>query len=74
MAIDQGCRRINGDVVATIRLYRPQKSGDLQGRFKAVFDGLNGIAYIDDRQVVRIVADRFDDKENPRVEIEIEAA
>ena len=32
---------------------------------------LIGVAYSDDSQIVRIVAERYDDKRNPRVEIEV---
>jgi Holliday junction resolvase RusA-like endonuclease len=35
-------------------------------------DNLQGIAYVNDRQIVEIHARRFDDKANPRVEVIIE--
>lgn len=34
----------------------------------------NGIAYSDDGQIVELHAYRFDDKNNPRMEVEIETA
>lgn len=58
-------------VAVKMVLYRPRRSGDLDNRLKVVLDSLNGIAYEDDKQVVEIHAYRHDDKENPRVEIEI---
>lgn len=65
---------IDGDVVVTLRAYRPRKVGDLDGIFKANFDALTGWAWHDDKQITEIHAKRFEDKENPRVEIEIESA
>lgn len=60
-----------GDIRLVIDIYRPRKSGDLSNRIKILEDALNGLAYHDDSQVTEIVARRFDDKQNPRVEIEI---
>lgn len=64
---------ILGDVGILFRLYRPRRVGDLDGYFKAVFDALTGIAWVDDGQITKIDAERFEDKINPRVEIEIYA-
>jgi Holliday junction resolvase RusA-like endonuclease len=35
-------------------------------------DALNGLAYEDDKQIVELHAYRYDDKKNPRIEIEVE--
>lgn len=59
------------DVIVTLRLYRPLAAGDLDNRIKATLDALKGHAFTDDKQVVEIHAFRFDDKANPRVEVEI---
>lgn len=53
-----------------IRVYRPQRRGDLDNTMKAILDSLSGLLYVDDKQVIEIHAKRFDDKKNPRVEIE----
>lgn len=66
-----GLDPVQGDVSITMRVYRPRKSGDLDNRAKIVLDSLNGVAYDDDKQIVELHAYRFDDKENPRVEVEI---
>lgn len=58
-------------VKLTIRLFRPRKSGDLDNFIKSVQDSLTGVCWRDDSQVVEIHAYRFEDKKNPRVEIEI---
>lgn len=56
-------------VILHIDVYRPRKIGDLDNTLKGILDSLNGCLYVDDRQVVEIHARRFDDKENPRVNI-----
>jgi Holliday junction resolvase RusA-like endonuclease len=55
-------------------VYRPRKAGDLSNRIKVLEDALNGIAWIDDKQIVEIHARREDDASNPRVEVRIEEA
>lgn len=64
-------RPIDGPVSVSFRAYRPRKSGDLDNIFKAIFDGIKGHVWQDDRQIVEIHAYRDDDKANPRVEIEV---
>lgn len=68
----KGIRPLDGELVVTIRVYRERKSGDLDNRIKVVLDALRGHAYQDDSQVTQIHAYRYDDKHNPRVEINIE--
>lgn len=60
-----------GEVQVELRVYRPRRVGDLDGTFKIIFDALKGHAYNDDGQIVEIHARRFEDKFQPRVEIEI---
>ena len=49
---------------------KPTVKCDADNCLKAVLDGLNGVAYDDDKQVVTIiVTKRYD--ENPRVDVEI---
>lgn len=52
-------------------LFRPQKQGDIDNFSKAALDALKGHCYADDRQIVELHLYRFDDKNNPRVEVEI---
>ena len=40
---------------------------------KATLDSFNGLLYVDDSQIVKILAIRDDDKLNPRVEVTINA-
>ena len=62
---------LTGDVAVTLRWHRPAKRGDLDNTAKVVLDSLQGIAYTDDNQIVELHAYRFDDKANPRMEVEI---
>jgi len=71
IAAAAGWRPFDGDVELRLTVYRPLKRGDLSNRIKVLEDALNGIAYADDDQVVRLTADRKDDKDNPRVEVEV---
>lgn len=64
-------RPLDGPLAITMRVYRARRSGDLDNRIKIVLDALQGIAYTDDKQITEIHAYRFDDKHEPRVEIEI---
>jgi Holliday junction resolvase RusA-like endonuclease len=63
----------HGPVELTVRVFRPRAQGDLDNTLKVLLDALNGIAYVDDSQVVALHAFRHDDKLKPRVEVEIQA-
>jgi crossover junction endodeoxyribonuclease RusA len=60
-----------GDVAVTVKVFRKIKAGDYHNRLKVLFDALEGIAYINDSQIVEEHSFRFDSPTNPRVEIEI---
>ena len=67
---------LKGALSAVIRLYRKYKVtarqyGDVDNHLKALFDGLQGIIFEDDAQIVRCVVEKFTDKKNPRAEIEL---
>jgi crossover junction endodeoxyribonuclease RusA len=64
---------LDGDISVSLRVYRQQRRGDLDNRIKVILDSLQGIAYEDDNQVVELHAYRYDDKENPRVVVQVEA-
>lgn len=76
MAAMAGAEPLKGEVAVTVKLYRRFKPaarnfGDVDNHLKALFDGMNQIVFDDDRQIVRCVVEKFQDKVNPRVEIEI---
>ena len=58
-------------VEVTVRVYRPAKRGYLDNSLKVLLDALKGHAYLDDKQVRRIVAEQFDDASNPRAEVSV---
>jgi len=57
------------DVVLVLDWYRVNALGDLSNRIKIVEDALQGAAYDNDSQVRRIIAERFDDADRPRLEV-----
>lgn len=67
----QGVPKLLGKVGVRLHVYRPQKSGDLDNRFKVALDALNKVAWEDDDQVVELHGYRRDDKDNPRVEVAV---
>jgi crossover junction endodeoxyribonuclease RusA len=71
LARQQGARLLAGDLVITFRVFRPKRIGDLDNRLKISQDSLKGICFADDKQIIEIHAFRFDDRENPRIEIDI---
>jgi Holliday junction resolvase RusA-like endonuclease len=74
LAKASGAELLECPVAVVVRLYRPQRSGDLDNRLKVLLDALSGILYDDDKRVVEIHAYRYEDKANPRAEVEVKAA
>lgn len=66
-----GVDMITGDVALTVKVFRPQKRGDLDNTLKVLIDSLKGVIFKDDNQVTEIHAYLDDDKHNPRVEVGI---
>lgn len=65
---------LSGSVQAKIKLYRrlsptAKNFGDVDNHLKALFDGLNGITFDDDRQITKCTVEKFKDKLKPRAEI-----
>lgn len=69
--LEFGLEPLTGEVKLSIDLYRPQKSGDLDNFGKILRDALQGILYVNDKQIVEIHDRRFDDKAKPRAEIRV---
>ena len=70
----RGRKPLQGEICAVVKLYRKCKRaskafGDVDNHLKAIFDGLTGIAFIDDSQIVRCVVEKFKDATTPRAEI-----
>ena len=66
-----GMRPFTGPVAVRVHVYRARKVGDLDNFAKVTLDALQGIAYQDDAQIVELHSWRHDDKDNPRVEVEV---
>lgn len=64
-----GITKITGSVALILSVFRPAKRGDLDNYQKVLLDSLEGYLYSNDRQIVELHAYRYDDKDNPRVEI-----
>lgn len=62
---------LDGNVSVIFRAYRPRKAGDLDNTVKIVLDSVKGFLWHDDKQVEEIHAYRYDDKLDPRIEIEV---
>ena len=61
-----------GELVLTMNAYRPRRAGDTDNLLKITQDSLEGICYENDSQIAKIIAERFDDKLNPRIEVKLE--
>ena len=70
-----GCKPIDGAVAVTLTVYTRGKM-DVDNMAKSILDGLNGVAYKDDDQVVELLVKKHKvkRKEEERVEIEIREA
>ena len=74
-----GSSPLSEPIACTLKFYRKFKPisrrfGDLDNLSKAILDAVNGLAFTDDAQITRLVAEKFTDKKNPRVEVSIEPA
>ena len=70
---------LTGAICANLKLYRRFKPtarnfGDADNHAKAILDGLNGICFADDAQIVRLFVEKHKDAARPRVEVELTCA
>lgn len=70
-----GCKPIEGPVHVTMNIFSRGKL-DVDNAAKSILDGLNGIAYWDDSQVIELLVrkHKVKSKADERVEIEIREA
>ena len=71
LALEQRVTKQAGPLCVSLWLFRPTRRGDLDNTAKALLDALNGIAWVDDSQIVELHMYRGDDKTDPRAEIEV---
>jgi crossover junction endodeoxyribonuclease RusA len=71
-----GCKPLNGPLAVKLHLFIRGRSGDVDNYCKSILDGLNGVAYEDDDQVVELLVRKHRVKAaaDERVEIEIREA
>lgn len=63
---------VTGDLQVIARFYRKNLvAADTDNLYKLLTDALNGIAWVDDKQIKSIRADQNVDRDNPRTEVEI---
>lgn len=63
---------VGGQVVLHIREYRAKDSGDIDAPIKLLLDAMNGWAFLDDKQVKRMLIEQLEnDPKNPRVVVQI---
>lgn len=62
------------DVEVTIYLYRRRRAGDVDGPIKLLLDSLQGLAFKNDAQVRDLHVHRRDDKNDPRVMVDVRPA
>lgn len=57
------------DIGVDIDFYVPNNRSDLDNLLKATIDCLTGILWVDDHQIIEILARKYIDKKEPRIEI-----
>ena len=63
---------IQGEVVMEIDLFFDNKRcNDVDNYAKCILDCMNGVVFLDDRQIIDLHIKKFYDKENPRIVIRI---
>ena len=72
-AKEQGLRPYHGLVSVIVRYYfKDKRKRDVDNFHKALIDGLKGIAFEDDSQIVLLCLEKFIDRKRPRTEVIIE--
>lgn len=63
---------LEGDVEVCIRLFfKDKRRRDYDNYGKLLNDSLEGVVFIDDKQIQRAVIEKHLDKENPRIEVSV---
>lgn len=73
-ALRQRVKPITGDVCVSITWHRAKRMGDLDNRLKVVLDALQGVAFVDDKQVKALTALRLDSPKNGKLIVTVEKA
>lgn len=68
-----GAKPVSGPVELRLVVHFRDRRSDLSNRIKVLEDALQGVSYLNDKQVHRLVAERGEDCETPFVEVEVAA-
>lgn len=72
-AVAAGITPLDGRLWVCVNVYnKTERRNDIDNNLKLLFDGLNQIAWNDDRQIVELHVYLYQDKRNPRVELKVE--
>lgn len=64
---------MEGELMVSIRMYHSNKrKNDWDNFHKLSMDSLTGIVWVDDSQIEQAMVTKYIDKNNPRIEIEVE--
>ena len=66
-------KALEGPLAVHLAWHRARKVGDTDNRSKAVLDSLNGLAWMDDKQIVDLRITRHESPRNGRLDLTIEA-
>ena len=63
-----------GELICRLKFFRKFKPsarnfGDIDNHVKAILDALQGLLFVDDRQIVSVVAQKLKDRDRPRTHI-----
>ena len=63
---------LSGKLEVKIKLYfEDKRKHDIDNYGKLLLDSISGIVYDDDSQIIKMQVEKFHDRENPRIEIEL---
>lgn len=62
---------LTGLVAVNVRVFRKHKRGDIDGWLKVSLDSLQGVAFRNDSQVRSLLVVMTEDKENPRLVVDV---
>ena len=63
---------LTGDLLVSLDFYLPtRRRVDLDNLSKGVLDGLNGVVWEDDKQIVGLMLSKQHDRDNPRVVVDV---
>lgn len=65
-------KELGGELAVRAVVYFPdRKRRDIDNILKCLLDSLTGIAWVDDSQIVSLTLERYLDRTNPRLELEV---